>query len=180
MLAPDLITTDESIRLIEPNIERDAPLSVDWLEGEQGRETLAAMGVPEKDIHEPTLEGEEERIRELIESTHHVAWMIEFDGDVVGVVEIELEPTDYIDAPAISVMIGDPWARGRGIATASLRSAIDWLHAEYENIFVYARYRVSNEASAQMLLKVGFEEDGTTYTDSDGLVWQNVILRDEN
>lgn len=180
MLAPELITSDENIRLIMPNIERDAPTSVTWLEGDQGKETLRAMGVPEKDIIEPTLEGEEERINTMIESTHHIAWMIEQDGDVIGVAEVELEPTEYVDAPALSVMIGDPWERNKGVATTVLRSVIDWLHAEYENTFVYARHRSSNEASAQVLLKLGFEDDGAPYKDQDGLVWQNVVLRDQD
>lgn len=180
MIAPELLTVDEDIRLIPPDVERDAPLSVSWLEGEEGEETLRSMGVPDKDIVSPTLEGEEERIHEMIESPHRIAWMIEYAGEVVGYAAAELQPTEYVEAPAVVVMIGDTWARGRGIATMALRAVIDWLRDEYEDTFVYARYRISNEASAQMLLKVGFENDGSPYKDDNGLVWQNVILRDQD
>ncbi|PLS81121.1 hypothetical protein CYG49_03270, partial [Candidatus Saccharibacteria bacterium] len=152
MIAPELISNDEELRLIMPNVERDAQTSIGWLEGEEGRETLRSMGVTEGDISEPTLEGEEERIRELIESQHRIAWMIEHDGDIIGVVVVELNATKYLDAPAVSVMIGDSWERGKGIGTSALRLAIDWLHAEQEDLFIFARHRVSNEAAAQVLL----------------------------
>lgn len=177
MIAPELLTANESIRLIAPDVERDAQTSVGWLEGDSGKETQRAMGIAEHNIIEPTIQTEEDRIRTMIDSSHHITWMIEYDEDIVGVVEVEFEPTDFIDAPAISFMIGDTWVRGRGVATAAVRSAVEWLQAEQEDIFIFSRYRVSNEASAQVLMKVGFDMDGTPYKDQDGLVWQNVILR---
>lgn len=180
MIAPELLTSIEEIRLVPPDLERDPPLSTEWLAGESGRLTQQSMGIPDKDIQEePTLEGEEERIRMMMESDHHIVWMIDLDGDIVGAVEAELNPTKYLDAPSVHVMIGDTAARGRGVATAALRSVIDWLQSTHEDIFIFTRYLVNNEASAQLLLKVGFEQDGEPYIDDEGLKWQNVILRDD-
>lgn len=179
MIAPELITSDESIRLIEPDIERDAPLGVEWLSGENGRESLRLMGLPDSKIHPPTLQEEQERVQSFIDNNDELVWMIEVDGDVVGAVEVKLNDTEFLPAPALVIFIGDRSVRKMGVATIVLRAVIGWLIQEQEVDIIFARYRTFNAASAQLFLKLDFEEDGPPYTDKDGLHWQNVILRQE-
>lgn len=179
MIGPELFTADERLRLIAPDVARDASRMSEWLSGDQGVETLRSMGIAEKDILPPDIQSIEERMQHLIDSHVHVAWMIEIEGDIEGTMTVELQLSEYLDAPSVAIMIGDPWMRGKGLGAASLHLAIDYLHAEYEDIFVYARHRTSNEAFAQLLMKLGFEDNGSPYTDG-GIVWQNVVLRNQD
>lgn len=61
MFISELSTRDNSIRLVSPDINRDAPLGVRWLGGEAGRDTLRLMGAAEKDNRPTTLEQESRR-----------------------------------------------------------------------------------------------------------------------
>lgn len=179
MKAPELVTSDENIRLIEPDVERDAPLGFEWLSGEHGRRSLQLMGVPDKDIHSPTLDEEEARIESFIDRTDMLAWMIEVDGEVIGVIEVHLQDSEYLPAPWLAIFIGDRLMRGAGVGTVAMRAVVAWLVEERNVDIIFARYRIGNEASAQLLLKLGFEEDGVVYTDADQLEWQNMIFRHE-
>jgi RimJ/RimL family protein N-acetyltransferase len=177
--APELLTSDENIRLIEPDVERDAPLSFEWLSGEQGRHSQRLLGVAEKDIHPPTLDREEARVESFLDREDQLVWMIEVAGDVVGAVEVNLADSEYVPAPWITIFIGDHSVRGGGIGTTVMRAVVSWLVLERSVDLIFARYRIGNETSAQMLLKLGFENDGEVYADHDGLEWQNVIYRQE-
>ncbi len=44
MIAPQLETPRSNVRLIQPKVDRDAQLSLSWLEGEIGKNTLSLMG----------------------------------------------------------------------------------------------------------------------------------------
>ena len=44
-----LHTINPSVLLIEPNLERDAPLGVEWINCPEGHNTLRLMGVADKD-----------------------------------------------------------------------------------------------------------------------------------
>jgi len=67
MKTTPLETNSPDVQLVVPDIERDAALGVEWLEGELGRATLTSMGVADKDNKPTTLEYERERIRDFIE-----------------------------------------------------------------------------------------------------------------
>ena len=130
MKAPELLTSQEHIRLIEPDVERDAPLSFEWLSGEHGRRSQRLLGIPDRDIHPPTLDREEARIESLLDRRDQLAWMIEVDGDVVGAVEVNLDDSEYLPAPWMTIFIGDPQVRGNGIGTTVLRAVVAWLVEE--------------------------------------------------
>lgn len=44
MIAPEIQTTTEGLKLITPNVERDAPLGVDWLREDIGRKNPKTYG----------------------------------------------------------------------------------------------------------------------------------------
>lgn len=180
MIAPELLSNKiETLKLIGPDIERDPPLSVEWMAGDNGRETQSMMGIPDREIHEHSLEEARGTIAGFIESDHEIVWMIEYAGDVVGAVEIHMIGTKYLPSPSIHVMLGDVDVRGRGIGRASAEMAITYLQEEQSIEILYSRYRTNNKVSEQLLLALGFEEDGDPYEDQYGMRWQNVIYRSE-
>jgi len=163
--------------LVAPNVERDAPLSLEWINGEEGRETLLKMGNTPDSISTTTLEAEQQRVRDFLESDSQRHWMIKAGEKVVGATWVDLEPSEYLPAPAVHIMIGDPSVRGQGVGPASVEAVINLLREEGEHEVLYSRHLMSNEPAARLLAKLGFEDYDELYQDADGLVWQNMRLR---
>ena len=166
-------TDNPAVRLLKPDIERDAPLGVEWLRGDIGRNTLQLMGVsPEQ--NEPTiLEQETQRVAGFIERQDQLNWMIEHDGRVVGTIWVDLEPTESVPAPAIHIMIGDSNVRGKGVGTSATARVVEYLEKQ-GNENIYSRYLTKNHIAKSLLGRLGFELYNEPYSDKDGLEWQNV------
>lgn len=177
MIGQELETDLSGLRLVAPDVERDAPNGVEWLRGAVGRETLGLMGVNDADNAESTLEAEADRITQMIESEDELAWMLERSGQVVGVVEVRLKGDTYLPAPNVSTMIGDTEARGQGIGTAAKRAVIDYMFNVRGAEQLYSRHLTRNTISRAGLTKLGFRDEGGAYQDADGLEWQNMILQ---
>lgn len=174
MKTTPLETSNPDVHLIEPDVERDALLSVEWLEGEIGRETLRLMGVADKDNQPTTIEQERERVKDFVEKEDQLNWMITYQDMVVGSIWVELRQTKYVQSPALHIMIGDPEARGKGIGLSATTTVVEYLEKQgYEHI--YSRYLTNNEVSRNLLSQIGFHQMGTPYTDEDNLEFQNVI-----
>lgn len=172
----DIIETENpSIRLIEPDIERDSQLGVSWINGELGRRTLELMGVTDSDNIPTTIDKERIRIKDFIERNDQLNWMIELKNQVIGSIWVDLEPTDELPAPAIHIMIGDPSARGQGVGNTVTKAVVNYLR-EQGNSKIYSRALASNEAAANLLAQNDFKQLDKPYADKDGLIWQNVIL----
>ncbi len=175
MKATQLETTNPKVHLIEPDVERDAPLSVAWLEGDIGRNTLRLMGVTEDKNKAPTLEGEKKRVQGFVNNPKQLNWAIQYDDKVVGAVWVDLEEVNSVEAPGIHIMIGDPQARGKGIGSSSMKAVIDYLR-EDDCLQVFSRHLADNTAAAKLLADQGFTPVGEPEPDNDGLIWQNVQL----
>jgi len=172
--AVSLETSRSDVRLIEPDIERDALLGVLWLEGESGRSTLALMGVADKDNKPTTLQQEKCRVRGFIENDNQLNWMISYENEVVGSIWVDLESTKHLQSPSLHIMIGSPEARGKGVGMAAVTAVVKHLQAQgYPQ--VYSRYLTSNKGSRGLLSKLGFREFDSPYEDEDNLVFQNVM-----
>ncbi len=176
MIVPKLETNNPLIQLVEPDIERDPPLSLHWLEGELGRNTLSLMGVADEDNRASTLERECERIKDFIEKDNQLNWMVQLEGRVVGSVWVDLLSTEEVSAPALHIMIGDANARGCGAGSASVWAVADYLKQQGEEV-LHSRRLVKNKVAAKLLEESGFELAGETYVDQDGLEWQNAALK---
>jgi RimJ/RimL family protein N-acetyltransferase len=176
VIANSLHTNDPNIVLVEPDIERDAALGVRWFERESGRATLTAMGVPDKDNHPTTLDEERERVKAFIENNDQLNWMIKYRDEVVGSVWADLKPVGTVPAPAIHIMIGDPSARGKGVGFAASSKVIEHLVDQGFGT-VYSRHLAKNSGASGLLHSLGFTNLGETYSDEDGLEWQNLIRR---
>lgn len=175
MKAPIIETNDPDIRLIEPDIERDARLSLVWLDGQLGHKTLSLMGVPERENNPTSLEKERQRIAEFVARKDQLNWMIALGNKVVGSIWLDLEPTDELPGPALHIIIGDSEARGRGIGTTATQAVIRYMRSRGAEK-IYSRRLNSNEVAAKLLQQNGFENLDEPYTDRDGLSWQNVVL----
>src|SRR5215469_6425307 len=130
MFARALTAPNLPVRLVMPVVTRDSALSVRWLTGRQGRETRRMMGVPDDHIAPASLEEEAARIASFIDRTDQYNWMIELDGTIVGAIWVDLQPSAMLAAPAVSYMVGEPSARGKGVAGASLAAVTDFISGE--------------------------------------------------
>lgn len=174
MKAPILETNNPDLRLVEPDIERDAANGVKWLEGDMGRTTLQLMGVADEHNKPTTLEAEKERVNDFLTRQDQLNWMIKHQGKIVGSVWVDLESSDFLASPSVHIMIGDPDMRGKGVGLASVSSVIEYLKDNGEET-IYSRYVTTNEGSEHLLSKLGFETLGEPYNDGD-LLFQNVRL----
>ncbi len=177
MKAPELKTTDSLITLIVPDVQRDAKLGVQWLNGELGHVTMQSMGNT-KDVIDnilpTTVEIESERVRNFLERTDQLNWMIEYNGTVVGSIWVDLEDSHYLPGPSVHIMVGDPAMRGKGIGSASVSAVIEYLQGLGSKV-IYSRHLITNEASSRLLRQIGFVNVGEPYT-SDTLKFQNLVL----
>jgi RimJ/RimL family protein N-acetyltransferase len=173
MKAPDIVTANSLIQLVEPMIERDAALGVTWLSGEPGRDTLRRMGVADRHNQPTSLEKERERVEGFRTNQDQLNWMIQYGDRIVGSIWVDLIQKEALPAPAIHIMIGDPTMRRKGIGTVAMTSVIEYLCAE-NNTKIFSRHLSTNEGAAMLLQNQGFVDSGDPYTDHDGLCWQNM------
>jgi RimJ/RimL family protein N-acetyltransferase len=76
----------------------------------------------------------------------------------VGAVDIGLDPADE-DCAEVGYLVA-PWARGRGYATAALRTLCSWGFAALGLTRIVWRAHVGNEASRRVAEKAGFTVEG--------------------
>ena len=189
----ELKTNDIDVKLVFPNVDRDAPRSVEWLSGEVGHSTMLLMGNSEKDsdniINMPDdqkLIEERNRVKEFIENTGELNWTIQYKGNPVGAIWVDLKDKvinlengkkTTLKGPSPHIMIGDIQARGKGIGPKASEAVMDYLLRDGEYSTIYTRARTDNQRIINMLTspesKYIFTEDGSPYTDGDGLEFQN-------
>lgn len=176
MFTTELQTSNPSVKLVKPDIERDAPLSMAWVKGKHGKNSLLLMGVPEHKIAEPTPEMERERIADFLTKKDELNWMIELNNQIVGSIWVDLKPSEYLNAPALHIMIGNPSARNQGVGKSATMAVIE--HLKQDGVkTIYTRHLASNQAAAAILASIGFTNDEEEYTDTDDLTWQNARLQ---
>lgn len=175
MIAPDLDCGND-LMLINPNVDRDAPIATKWMQGSVGQQTQRSMGIPPQDIHEHTLAESRDLFEDFISTQDEIVWAIQYKGRISGVVEVGMNIAPEEQGPSLSIMIGDVSMRGKGIGSRVMRRVIEYLFAEgYSE--VNARYLINNDASRAMNKSVGMQETGRPYIDEDGLEWQNVRVQ---
>lgn len=169
----------DGIYLVVPEVERDAIFALDWFSRPEGKQTLLSMGNAEHEIGESTLDGEKATIQEFIDlekDNKQITRMIVADGITIGAVWIELFENHGVKTPSVHIIIGNPDYRGKGIGTSVMQAAINYATDTVGAPNVYSRHLSSNKRILAVNEKLGFRADGSTYTDENGLVWQNVKL----
>jgi len=175
----DIASSLENLTFVKPNPAVHAPVTLSWFESQDGRETLLLMGNAEHEIETPSLQAEIEILQEFVEleeKNEQFTWMIQYDGDVIGVAWIELTQNHNVNPPSVHLMIGDKKYRGLGIGKASMQALITYIKNNIDTNFVYSRHLKSNKVVARMNKSLGFLDDGDAYIDDNGLEWQNVKL----
>lgn len=178
MIAPDLVC-DGELQLIEPDINRDPPIGIQWMSGVEGEKTQRLMGIAPNDIHEHTFAEEVELFKNFISTDDEIVWMIEYQGKIIGIVEVGTKIPPEENGPSISIMLGDASARGKGIGKRVMTRVIEYLFS-LGHVEVTARYIEGNSASEAMNVSLGMQKVGQAYVDEDGLKWQNVRLSRKN
>ncbi len=176
MKAPQLATNDTLVKLVEPDIERDALLSVEWLNGELGRMTMRSMGNTDEAIDKilpATIEQEAARVKSFIEREDQLNWMIECDGKVVGSVWVDLVDSEDLPGPSVHIMIGDPDMRGRGIGSSTVKTVLDYLEKQGSDV-IYSRHLTTSTHADKLLKFLGFTDLDKPYV-RDALEFQNLV-----
>jgi len=171
-----LSTELSDLILVRPNIINDGKIAVGWLAGPSGRDTLRLMGNTDQQNKPSTLDEENQRVRDFVTATDKVFWSMRYKDETVGVVWLDLDASEYLSAPSVHLMIGNPVTRGKGVGTAAVKTIIAVLKLQDNNEFLYSRYLMENAGSKRLLNACGFINDGAAYADKDGLNWQNVKL----
>lgn len=172
-------TNDPTIFLLPPDIDRDVPFALSWFQRPEGHATLLSMGNAEHEIEPSTTESETAILREFIEleeQQKQITRMIIVDHKTIGVVWIELEENHSVQPPSIHIMIGNPDYRGKGIGKSVMQAAINYVRNTLRLDTIYSRHLANNTAVANLNRSLGFEKDGSPYTDSNGLVWQSIKM----
>ncbi len=176
MFIQPLLTNNPHVQLVKPDVERDAPLSVAWLAGPGGRQTLKMMGVTDSLNQPSNLEEETKRIQNFLKNDDQYNWMVQFSDKVVGSIWVDRRDTKKLKGPAVSLMIGDSSTRGQNVGEAAIKAVIEFLQSQGHR-YIYACHIIDNQASSTLLGKLGFKNEGAPYTDAeDGLVWQTRVL----
>jgi RimJ/RimL family protein N-acetyltransferase len=167
------------IQLLPPDVERDASFALNWFERPEGQATLISMGNAENEIKQSTLQDEADTLREFIElekEGRQITRMIVTDKKTIGAVWIELFENHGVKSPSIHIMVGDPDYRGKGIGKSVMQAAIEYTKMTLRFNTIYSRHLANNTPVTYLNNSLGFEKDGKSYTDDNGLVWQNVKM----
>ena len=143
-----------SLRLVVPDMKY-AGASLEWV---SQPEVVRWMG---GDFSNVSLEGERQRLREMLHDTSAYHWEIELDGRVVGNVHLdEFDETSRefgARSAVLSYIIGYPALWGRGIASAAAKALLDWARDTAGIEIIKARILPQNQASIAVVRKLGFE-----------------------
>ncbi len=168
-----------SIRLIEPDLAH-APASLAWLSQKEVGQHMGA------DFSDVSLEGEQKRLQEIIDSDDQYNWMIELDGTVVGNVCInsikEQSKAHECRAGSMAILIGDTNAWGKKIARHVNKVVIDWAFNEGGFEALCARIKEENIASIKSFAALGFELSHTEKesTNKGEIQWNHYKMTKEN
>ena len=149
---------DEHLRFIEPDLAH-ARESLSWV---QSADVIQYMGA---DFLNPSLEGEIDRLRQIIASGDEYSWMIELDGTIIGNVCInsiaETTRKNSAQSGNLTVLIGKKVHWGKGIGLNVCRTVLDWAFEGGGFGAMVSRALQENIASIKTLQKLGFSETGT-------------------
>lgn len=105
----------------------------------------------------------------------HATFTVLDTGRLVGTVS--LHKIDHDRGGAEMGYRVAPWARGRGVATASVRVVTDWAFARLGLRRVQLFHAVANEASCRVAVKAGYPVEGTLRS---GAVYGDGVRHDEH
>ncbi len=148
------LSTEPAIVLREPYLD-DAAASLSWV---SASDVVQYMGA---DFPEPSIEKENERIKEILSDLKQYSWMIERNGELIGNVCIHSVEEQPKKTGILTVLIGNKEDWGKGIGTKVCAAVIEWAFMETGFDELTARALQENIPSIKTLQKLGFTETGT-------------------
>jgi len=137
---------------LRPPRPEDAPLMVAWLEDVEVTARLMIR-------FPPSLDEEEEWLRQRARDRDALAWAIEHEGRLVGVTGFD--QIDWRNLHATSgTVIGDKRVWGRGIGGEVMRLRADFAFTELPLRKLKSAYLEGNEASRRAQRGAGYREVG--------------------
>lgn len=148
---------DHPLRLITPD-EVHAKESLAWV---QDREVGKYMGA---DFSNVSLEGETERLKEIMANQDGYNWLIEYDETVIGNINInEIKATSEefgVKAGSLNYILGVRELWGNGIVSSATNAVLDWAFEKNDFKVIKSRVVPQNKGSIAVLQKAGFVEYG--------------------
>jgi ribosomal-protein-alanine N-acetyltransferase len=151
-----LPSAEVSVRLVRPE---DAE-ALSRLETENEQHLLT--GAPLRSEEYRSVDGQRALIAAGLEAHAagtSVPFVIEVDGDIVGKVTLSGIVRGALQSAAVGYWV-DAGRVGRGIATEALALVVDHAFGELRLHRLQAETTLGNDASARVLVKVGFEQYG--------------------
>ncbi|MEO8456346.1 MAG: GNAT family protein [Chloroflexota bacterium] len=146
------ILEGEKVRL-RPMEPRDLPRFVEWLADADVRRWLAALADP------PTLQDEVEWYESTRENEDNVLWSMEtLDGQLIGTIELRLNPVAQRAELGIAVQDKTQWSKGYG--TDAIMQALDYGFDELELNRVELTVDEANGRGRRCYEKCGFTAEG--------------------
>lgn len=99
-------------------------------------------------------------LERVLDEEPETKFVIEVEGEVAGVVGLDLGRDVYRGTGEVGYWVGEPYW-GRGVATAAVRSITRWAFEALELRRVQAYVFERNTASRRVLEKAGFALEGT-------------------
>lgn len=145
------------LKLVTPDIKY-AKESLDWV---SDKKVGKYMGTDFSDV---SLDGEEQRLKEIINNPDAYHWMIEVDGKAVGNINLnEVEKTTKefgVKAGKLNYLLGNSALWGKGITTVIVTKILDWAFSKADFEIIKSRVVPQNKPSQSVLVKSGFVEYG--------------------
>lgn len=149
--------TFHKLRLITPDVAY-APESLNWVSDKEVGQYVGA------DFSEVSLDGEKERLNEIMDNTDGYNWLIECNGKVIGncnISDIKETSEEFgVKAGSLNYIIGEKNFWGKGITSAVVNVILQWAFDRNGYEVIKSRVIPQNKGSIAVLMKAGFKEYG--------------------
>ena len=137
---------------MRPPLEADLPTMVRWFEDLEVTRTLGSVFAPGE-------AGEREWLERVGPAKDQVAWVIEFEGRLVGTTAIV--DINWVNRRGrTGILIGDRSVWGRGVASEVMRLRTAFAFDQLNLNKLTSGYMDGNDGSRKAQLKVGYREVG--------------------
>lgn len=102
-----------------------------------------------------TLADAQKWLRSVAARQPETAWAIASSREVVGGIGIHIQPDVYRHSAELGYWLGEPFW-GKGIATAAVKSVVDFVFRNFDLVRLFAGVFEWNPASERVLKKAGF------------------------
>lgn len=145
------------LRLLTPDIAY-AKESLDWVSDNEVGKYVGA------DFSDVSLEGEKDRLKEILGNIDGYNWIIECDGTVIGNINIsDIKDTSNefgVKAGCLNYIIGEKNMWGKGITSALVKVVLLWAFSKNGYEIIKSRVVPQNKGSIAVLVNASFKQYG--------------------